>query len=134
MECDGLATAGIVGGVRFQFSVKDNGDVIVTSTTQTSKKTRDIPVPKGFYIKPKNPPVTPPGAKCPSTSQNAVTRVPPVPVTVNGCGPEGFWGYFVPNLNFVDACNFDDGCWGKLKSSYLGGLLHIFVRPFKHLH
>ena len=118
VQCDGLATAGIIGSVEFQFTVRDNGDIVVASGFPARKlrKVRDIPVPKGFFVKPKAV-VTPPGAKCPSPSQTAVTKNPPVPLTSNGCGPADWRGYFVPNLEFEEACNFHDVCWCKSSSS-----------------
>ncbi|WYZ43924.1 hypothetical protein EsH8_VII_000360 [Colletotrichum jinshuiense] len=119
VECDGLATAGILGGDSFQFVVKDNGDIVATSSRAARKSRRDIPVPKGFYIQPRDV-ATPPGTKCASPVQHATTKTPPVPLTSNGCGPEGFWGYFVPNGNFVDACNAHDVCWSDCSQTFAG--------------
>jgi hypothetical protein len=112
VECDGLVSAGIIGGQRFQFTVKDDGDIVSTPSGGAAKARRDIPVPRGFYVQPREV-ETPPGTKCPSPVQHATTKNPPVPLSSNGCGPEGFWGYFVPNGDFVDACNFHDVCWCK---------------------
>ncbi|KAK4102500.1 hypothetical protein N658DRAFT_469086 [Parathielavia hyrcaniae] len=114
VECGGLATAGIIGSVEFQFTVRDNGEIAVTSAFSAARrlrKARDIHVPKGFYVKPKEV-VTPPGSKCPSPVQHAVTKSPPVPQSSNGCGPADWRGWFVPNLEFESACNFHDICWG----------------------
>ncbi|KAH8901662.1 hypothetical protein GQ53DRAFT_790105 [Thozetella sp. PMI_491] len=118
VECDSLTTAGIIGGIRFQFVVKTTGEIVATASA-AARKTRDIPVPEGFYIMPQATP-TAPGSKCPSPEQHATTKNPPVPVTSNGCGPEGFWGYFVPNFEFVDACNFHDVCWADCSETFTG--------------
>ncbi|KAK3367696.1 putative salivary secreted peptide [Podospora didyma] len=132
LQCDGLTTAGILGGAEFQFSVKDSGDIVVITSPpalRKLRKARDIPVPKGFLIKPKAV-VTPPGSKCPSPVQHAVTKTPPRPVTSNGCGPEDWRQYFVPNLEFEDSCNAHDVCWsqcdasmGACNAAFLNGML-----------
>ncbi|KAK3690523.1 putative salivary secreted peptide [Podospora appendiculata] len=109
VQCNGLATAGIIGGARFYFTVQSSG-VIVASTTPPLRRKRDIPVPEGFYVMPAVVP-TPAGSKCPSPVQHATTKNPPVPVTSNGCGPADWRQYFIPNLEFVDACNYHDVCW-----------------------
>nr|XP_036575554.1 uncharacterized protein CTRU02_14473 [Colletotrichum truncatum]KAF6782143.1 hypothetical protein CTRU02_14473 [Colletotrichum truncatum] len=111
VECDGLTSAGIVGGESFDFIVTDNGDLIVLTSEQSKRKNRrDIPVPKGFYVKPKEV-ETPPGTKCSNPAQHATSKSPPVPLTSNGCGPEGIGGWLVPDGDFTDACNFHDVCW-----------------------
>ncbi|KAK3313967.1 putative salivary secreted peptide [Apodospora peruviana] len=110
VQCNGLATAGILGGAEFQFTVKDNGEIVLAATSPRKlRKARDIPVPKGFFVKPKTV-VIPPGSKCPSL-QHAVTKNPPKQVTVNGCGPQDWRQYFIPNLEFESACNYHDACW-----------------------
>ncbi|KAK0610348.1 hypothetical protein B0T17DRAFT_584566 [Bombardia bombarda] len=117
--CDGLATAGILGsGSPFPFILRDNGDIAVSnpSSTRKSKSKRDIPIPSGFYVLPKIIP-TPPGAKCPFDDQTAVTRTPPVPVVINGCGPQDWRQYFIPNLEFEQSCNGHDACWSSCSTT-----------------
>ncbi|KXX74699.1 hypothetical protein MMYC01_207957, partial [Madurella mycetomatis] len=136
LRCNGLTTAGIIGNVEFQFTVRDNGDIVVAAVFPTRKlrKVRDIPVPEGFFVTPKEV-VTPPGSKCPSPVQHATTRDPPVPLTSNGCGPADWRGYFVPNLEFEDACNFHDVCWStcsetmtSCNTEFLNRMLAICAR------
>lgn len=80
VKCNGLATAGI-NRRGFQSTIRDNGDIVVASAFPARKlrKSRDIPVPEGFFVLPQDVP-TPPGSKCPSLVQHAVTRDPPVPL------------------------------------------------------
>ena len=38
-------------------------------------------------------------------------QIPALAYAANGCGPEGFWGIFVPNYLFEKACNEHDNCY-----------------------
>ncbi|KAL0934956.1 uncharacterized protein CTRU02_209547 [Colletotrichum truncatum] len=128
VECDGLTSAGIVGGESFDFIVTDNGDLIVLTSEQSKRKNRrDIPVPKGFYVKPKEV-ETPPGTKCSNPAQHATSKSPPVPLTSNGCGPEGIGGWLVPDGDFTDACNFHDVCWSDCSSTFAGCNTDFYYR------
>lgn len=40
-----------------------------------------------------------------------MTKDPPRPVTSNGCGPQDWRQYFIPNLEFESACDYHDVCW-----------------------
>ncbi|TID00345.1 hypothetical protein CH35J_006417 [Colletotrichum higginsianum] len=117
VDCDGLVVSGILSGESFQFFVNHNGDIVASSSTAPSKSRRGLPVPKGFYIQAEAV-ETPPGTQCSSPVQHATTKNPPVPVSSNGCGVKGFWGHFVPELDFGEACRFHDVCWPDCSQNF----------------
>ncbi|KAK3951107.1 hypothetical protein QBC32DRAFT_315241 [Pseudoneurospora amorphoporcata] len=118
VQCNGLATAGILGGIRFDFGIKDNGELTVGSyragrrrRSYLSKDRRQRlqqSVPGGFYIMPKAvivPPVgTIPlgsGETCLSSEQQHVKRaeaeITDSPSTSSQCGSEDWREYLFRN-------------------------------------
>ncbi|KAK3937759.1 phospholipase A2 [Diplogelasinospora grovesii] len=115
VQCDGVTTAGIIGGEQFSFAINDNGEVVLSN--QGALKTRDIPVPKGFYVYPKNPPAPLNGPRCPN-AQHAAFKSPPTTPTANGCGTDTGAGYFVPELDFHDCCDGHDFCYDDCSKGF----------------
>ncbi|KAK1777689.1 hypothetical protein QBC45DRAFT_330097 [Copromyces sp. CBS 386.78] len=132
VQCNGLATAGILGGIRFDFGIKDNGELAIGSyragrrrrsyLSKDRRQSLQQSVPGGFYIMPKAvivPPVgTIPlgsGETCLSSEQQHVKRaeaeITDSPSTASQCGSEDWREYFVPKFDFEDECRFLHKCW-----------------------
>jgi hypothetical protein len=117
VTCDGLVTAGIIGGLEFQFTINNNGDVVATTFFPTLKRVRDIPIPSGFYISPQKAPTPTVVLRCPA-GQHATNKNPPKPLYSDGCGNEQTGR--LPQLDFNACCNGHDVCFGTSE-------LHIFL-------
>ncbi|CCC09521.1 unnamed protein product [Sordaria macrospora k-hell] len=125
VQCNGFATAGILGGIRFDFGIRDNGELTVGSYRagrrgrSQRKDRRQSPlqsVPGGFWIIPKAG-VVPPVGDIPSgegeggACMEPEEKVKKVESASSQCGSEDWREYFVPKFDFEDECRFLHKCW-----------------------
>jgi len=134
VDCDGIATAGISGGLKFQFFLNVNGEVVTDAALHAGlgKKRQAggvtaFPNNNGINTIPRTPAPLPPGQKCPA-GQGAFPKNPPVNPTANGCGAKGSisW-YVIPNLDFEEACNAHDICFGTCEGTTFNGCNSDFL-------
>ncbi|KAF7505531.1 hypothetical protein GJ744_000693 [Endocarpon pusillum] len=110
LECGGKVSAGILGSTEYNFKIVSN-NVVVDNFPPSTKIRRDIPVPKGFIVKPTV--VKPPKSRirCPNPGQQAVPKSPPVPPETNGCS-------YVPDGDFTECCNQHDICYDTCSTTF----------------
>ncbi|KAK3994499.1 hypothetical protein QBC44DRAFT_340905 [Cladorrhinum sp. PSN332] len=116
VQCNGLATAGIIGGIQFKFQIDDRGSISWTGylPPKTPPRDRKDVDALGFFVKPVELVTPPPGTGCIS---------PQIPVIRNPAVPE--------------ACNIHDQCWStcgnyfeECNYKFLDNLMNLCAREF----
>lgn len=111
VACNGEVSAGVINGPQFNFVIVNN-NVVVDNIPSGTVIRRDIEVPKGFLVLPKAATPVVSKLRCPNPGQFAVSKIPPVTPSSNGCGAASGASQYAPNFDFKPCCDGHDVCYG----------------------